>query len=59
MSYRAAAWLAWSLGAISVAMFVANVVLYFLAPSLQPTDNWGSVGTVGERSSEVQIQDRV
>jgi len=48
MSYRAAAWLAWSLGAISVAMFVANVVLYFLAPSLQPTNNWGTVGTVGD-----------
>jgi hypothetical protein len=48
MSYRAAAWLAWSLGAFSVAMFVANVVLYFLAPSLQPTNNWGTVGTVGD-----------
>jgi hypothetical protein len=48
MSYRAATWFAWSLGALSVAMFVANVVLYFLAPSLQPTNNWGTVGTVGD-----------
>jgi hypothetical protein len=47
MSYRAA-WLAWSLGAISVAMFVANVVLYFLAPSVQSTRHWGTVGTVGD-----------
>jgi len=48
MSYRAAAWLAWSLAALSVAMFVANEELYFLAPSLQPTSNWGTVGTVGD-----------
>ena len=48
MSYRAATWFAWSLGALSVAIFVANVVVYFLAPSLQPTNNWGTVGTVGD-----------
>jgi hypothetical protein len=48
MRYRAAAWLAWSLGALSVTMFVANVVLYFLAPSVQSTSNWGTVGTVSD-----------
>src|SRR5215213_1282839 len=48
MSYHAAAWLAWSLGAISVAMFVANVVLYFLAPSVQFTSHWGIVGTISD-----------
>ena len=47
-SYRAAAWLAWSLAALSVTMLVANVVLYFLAPSVQPTSNWGTVGTVSD-----------
>src|SRR5215208_5920195 len=48
MRYRAAAWLAWSLGALSVTMFVANDVLYFLAPSAQSTSNWGTVGTVSD-----------
>jgi hypothetical protein len=48
MSYRAAAWLAWSLGALSVAMFVANVVLYVLAPSAQSPSDWGTVGTVSD-----------
>ena len=48
MRYRAAAWLAWSLGALSVTMFVANVVLYFLAPSVQSTSDWGTVGTVSD-----------
>jgi hypothetical protein len=48
MSYRAAAWLAWSLGALSVTMFVANVVLYFLAPSVQSASNWGTAGTLSD-----------
>ena len=48
MSYRAAAWLAWSLGALSVTMFVANVVLYFVAPSVQSASNWGILGTFGD-----------
>jgi hypothetical protein len=48
MSYHAAAWLAWSLGALSVAMFVANVVLYFLAPSVQSTSHWGIAGTISD-----------
>jgi hypothetical protein len=48
MSYRAAAWLAWSLGALSVTMFVANVVLYFLAPSVQSASNWGTLSTISD-----------
>jgi hypothetical protein len=48
MNYRAAAWLAWSLAALSVTMFVANVVSYFLAPSVHPAGNWGTVGAVGD-----------
>ena len=48
MSYRAAAWLAWLLAALSVALFVANVVLYFVAPSVQSASNWGILGTVGD-----------
>ena len=47
MSTRTA-WLAWSLAALSVTMFVANVVLYFLAPSVHSTSNWGTVGTVSD-----------
>jgi hypothetical protein len=48
MRYRAAAWLAWSLGVLSVTVFVADAVLYFLAPSVQSTSNWGTVGTVSD-----------
>ena len=44
MSTRAAAWLAWSLGALSVAMFVATVVLYFFTLSVQPPSGWGTGG---------------
>jgi hypothetical protein len=29
-------------------MFVANVVLYFVAPSVQSASNWGILGTVGD-----------
>jgi hypothetical protein len=35
MSYRTAAWLAWSLAGLSVAMFLASVVLYVLVRSSQ------------------------
>jgi hypothetical protein len=35
MSTRASAWLAWSLAGLCVAMFLASVVLYFLAHSSQ------------------------
>jgi hypothetical protein len=44
MSARAAAWLAWSLGALSLAMFVTTVVLYFLTLAVQPPTNWGTGG---------------
>jgi hypothetical protein len=41
---RAAAWIAWSLSALSVAMFVTTVVLYFLTRSVQPPGSWGTGG---------------
>ena len=44
MSRRTATWLEWSLGALSVAMFVAAVVLYFLTRSVQPPSSWGTGG---------------
>jgi hypothetical protein len=44
MNTRAASWLAWSLGALSVAMFVATVVLYFFTRSVQPPSSWGTAG---------------
>ena len=44
MSARIAAWLAWTLAGLSVAMFVANVVLYFLTRSVQPPTIWGTGG---------------
>jgi hypothetical protein len=39
-----AAWLAWSLGALSVGMFVATVVLYFLTRNVFPPSSWGTGG---------------
>ena len=48
MSARAAAWLAWSLAALSVAMFVASGGLYVLAKAAQAPGNWVTVGTVSE-----------
>ena len=47
LSPRAAAWLAWSLGALSVTMFVATVVLSFLTRSVQPPSSWGTGGVSG------------
>jgi hypothetical protein len=45
MSSRAAAWLAWSLAALSLVMFVANVALYIILPrSVQPPITWGTGG---------------
>jgi hypothetical protein len=41
MNVRYAAWLAWSLAGLSVAMFLASVVLYVLAPSPQETPSTG------------------
>jgi hypothetical protein len=46
MSPRAAAWLAWSLAALSVAMFVASVALYVLARSAPVPSSWGANLTV-------------
>jgi hypothetical protein len=48
MSRRTAAWLAWSLAGLSVAMFVASAVLYVLARSAQSLGNLVTVGTVSE-----------
>src|SRR5919199_734323 len=44
MSTRAASWLAWSLAAVSVTMFVTTVVLYFLTRSVQPPNSFGTGG---------------
>jgi NADH:ubiquinone oxidoreductase subunit 6 (subunit J) len=43
MSARAAAWLAWSLAGLSVAMFLANVVLYVFAHSSHEASSTGGV----------------
>ena len=53
MSTRAASWLAWSLAALSVAMFVAGAILtvlslYVTAPAAQPSSDWGSGGAIGD-----------
>jgi hypothetical protein len=40
MSTRASAWLAWSLAALSVAMFLASAALYFLDRSAQSPGYW-------------------
>jgi hypothetical protein len=53
MSPRAAAWLAWSLAALVVAMFVACLTLYVLTRSAQSPGNWVTVATVSEMSSFV------
>ncbi len=53
MSARAAAWLAWSLAALSVAMFVAAGVLSVLAKSAQSPGNSSTVGTISETLSFV------
>src|SRR5215211_4757036 len=44
MSARAAFWLAWSLAGLSVAMFVATVMLYALTRSVQLPTTWGTGG---------------
>jgi hypothetical protein len=48
MITRTASWLAWSLVALSVAMFVAFGALYVLARSAQSPRNWVTVGTVSD-----------
>jgi hypothetical protein len=51
MSARAAARLAWSLAALSVAMFVASVALtvssLYAGPATQPSSDWGTGGALG------------
>ena len=47
MRRRAAAWLALSLCALSLAMLVATVVLYVLTLSVQPPSSWGTGGLSG------------
>lgn len=51
MSTRASAWLAWSLATLSVAMFIAGVVLTLLtlsdAPATQASSDWGTGGALG------------
>jgi hypothetical protein len=46
MSPRAAAWLAWSLAGLSVAMFLASVALTIMslygAPATEPPSTWGT-----------------
>ena len=41
MSTRASAWLAWTLAGLSVAMFLASVILYVLAHSSQQAPSTG------------------
>ena len=51
MSHRAAAWLAWSLAGLSVAMFLASVALTIMslygAPATRSPSTWGTGGLVG------------
>jgi hypothetical protein len=50
MSHRAAAWLAWSLATLSVAMFVGGCTLTILsfsdAPATQPSSDWGTASAL-------------
>jgi hypothetical protein len=41
MSRRTASWLAWSLAAFCVAMFVASAALFVLARSVHVPGGWG------------------
>jgi hypothetical protein len=50
---RAAAWLAWSLAALSVAMFVATVVLDVLTRTVRSPGNTTTLGTFSETASFV------
>ncbi|MDQ4126531.1 MAG: hypothetical protein M3151_01005 [Actinomycetota bacterium] len=51
MSSRAASWLAWSLAALSLAMFVGGCTLTVLsfpdAPATQPSGDWGTASALG------------
>jgi hypothetical protein len=46
-STRTASWLAWSLAALSVMMFVAAIVLHLLARSLDSPGQWSTLGALG------------
>jgi hypothetical protein len=48
MSARVAAWLAWSLAALTMVMFLASAALYVLSLFAQSPSNWLTVGTVSE-----------
>ena len=48
MSRRAASWLAWSLAALSLLMFVAAIALHVLARSLDSSGQWNTLGTLGK-----------
>ena len=47
MSTRTAAWLAWSLAALSVMMFVAAIALHVLARSVDSPGQWSTLGAIG------------
>jgi hypothetical protein len=47
MSRRTAAWLAWWLAGLSLAMSAASAALYIATPSVQPPSNWGTGGDSG------------
>ncbi len=47
MSKRTASWIAWSLAALSLALFAATIALYMLTPSPQSPSSWGTGGLVG------------
>jgi hypothetical protein len=51
VNFRAASWLAWSLAALSVAMFVGGCTLTILslsdAPATQPSSDWSTASALG------------
>ena len=48
MSARTGAWLAWSLAALSVFMFVAAIALHVFARSMDYAGEWSTLGAVGQ-----------
>ena len=55
MSSRAAAWLAWSLAGLCVAMFLANVALWVLARSAQVPSSLVASRTVIDQLVSVPV----
>jgi hypothetical protein len=55
MSLRAASWLAWSLAALSLAMFLASTVLDVLIRAAQSPGPMATVGAVGESLTSLTI----